>query len=85
MALVVKNWPAMAGEVRDPYSTLGKNWPAMAGEVRDPYPTLGKNWPTMAGEVRDPYSTLGLGRSLREGHSNPLQCSCLENPTDGEI
>ena len=22
----------------------------------------------------------GLGRSLREGNDNPLQCSCLENP-----
>ena len=22
----------------------------------------------------------GLGRSPEEGHSNPLQCSCLENP-----
>ena len=25
----------------------------------------------------------GLGRSLRGGHVNPLQCSCLENPIDG--
>ena len=24
----------------------------------------------------------GLGRSLRGGHSNPFQYSCLENPTD---
>ena len=24
----------------------------------------------------------GLGRSLGGGHGNPLQCSCLENPTD---
>ena len=26
----------------------------------------------------------GLGRSLGEGNGNPLQYSCLENPTDGE-
>ena len=25
----------------------------------------------------------GLGRFPREGHGNPLQCSCLENPRDG--
>ena len=24
----------------------------------------------------------GLGRSLREGNGNPLQCSCLQNPKD---
>ena len=23
-----------------------------------------------------------MGRSLGEGHGNPLQCSCLENPMD---
>ena len=26
----------------------------------------------------------GLGRSPGEGHGNPLQYSCLENPVDGE-
>ena len=26
----------------------------------------------------------GSGRSPREGNGNPLQYSCLENPTDGE-
>ena len=25
-----------------------------------------------------------LGRSPGGGHGNPLQCSCLENPMDGE-
>ena len=24
----------------------------------------------------------GMGRSPEEGNGNPLQCSCLENPTD---
>ena len=27
-------------------------------------------------------SILGLGRSCGEGHGNPLQYSCLENPMD---
>ena len=31
----------------------------------------------------DPGSIPGLGRSLGEGKGNPLQYSCLENPTDG--
>ena len=29
-------------------------------------------------------STPGLGRSLGEGHGNPLQYSCLENSMDRE-
>ena len=31
----------------------------------------------------DPGSIPGLGRSPGEGHGNPLQYSCLENPMDG--
>ena len=31
----------------------------------------------------DPGSIPGLGRSSGEGHGNPLQYSCLENPMDG--
>ena len=27
----------------------------------------------------------GLGRSLGEGHENPLQYSCLENPMDRQV
>ena len=33
-------------------------------------------------DVRDADSTPGLGTSPVEGHSNPLQYSCLENPMD---
>ena len=36
-----------------------------------------------AGAVRDVGLISGLGRSPREGNCNPLQSSCLENPTDG--
>ena len=35
-----------------------------------------------AGDVRDTGSIPGLGRSSGEGHGNPLQYSCLENPMD---
>ena len=35
-----------------------------------------------AGDIRDMGSIPGSGRSLGGGHGNPLQYSCLENPTD---
>jgi len=38
-----------------------------------------KNPPVMAGDAG---SILGSGRSPGEGHDNPLQYSCLENPMD---
>ena len=38
-----------------------------------------KNPPANAGDVG---STPGSGRSPGEGHGNPLQYSCLENPMD---
>ena len=41
-----------------------------------------KNPPANAGDIRDPGSIPGLGRSLGEGHDNPLQYSCLENPVN---
>ena len=41
-----------------------------------------KSLPASAGDVRGTSSIPGLGRSLGEGHSNPLQYSCLENPVD---
>ena len=34
------------------------------------------------GDIRDVGSMPGSGRSLGEGHGNPLQYSCLENPMD---
>ena len=40
---------------------------------------LVKNLPADAGDLG---SIPGLGRSPREGNSNPLQYSCLENPMD---
>ena len=41
-----------------------------------------KNLPANAGDIRDAGSIPGLGRSPGEGHGNPLQYSCLENPMD---
>ena len=40
-----------------------------------------KNPPANAGDIRDGVMA-GSGRSPRGGHGNPLQYSCLENPTD---
>ena len=41
-----------------------------------------KNLPTNAGYLRDMDLIPGSGRHPREGHGNPLQYSCLENPMD---
>ena len=43
-----------------------------------------RNPPANAGGIRDEGSTPGFRRSPGGGHDNPLQYSCLENPTDGE-
>ena len=41
-----------------------------------------KNPPANAGDVRDSGLIPGSGRSPGEGHGNPHQYSCLENPVD---
>ena len=39
-----------------------------------------KNLPANAGDIGHPGLIFGFGRSPGEGHGNPLQRSCLENP-----
>ena len=46
--------------------------------------TVVKNPPANAGYTRDVGLIPGSGRSLGEGNGNPLQYSCLGNPTDRE-
>ena len=41
-----------------------------------------KNPSATAGDIRDVGLIPGYGRSPGEGHNNPLQYSCLENPMD---
>ena len=41
-----------------------------------------KKPPANAKDIRDAVSFPGFGESLGEGHSNPLQYSCFENPVD---
>ena len=41
-----------------------------------------KNLPAKAGDTKDEGSVPGSGRSPGGGRGNPLQHSCLENPTD---
>ena len=43
-----------------------------------------KNPPVNAGDIRDMGLIPESGRSPGEGHGNPLQYSCLENPMDRE-
>ena len=45
---------------------------------------MAKKLPAKAGEVRDKDLIPGSERSSGEGHGNPLQYSCLENPMDRE-
>ena len=45
---------------------------------------LVKNLPANAGDARDVGLILGSERSPREGNSNPLQYSCLENSMHGQ-
>ena len=47
-----------------------------------PSGTSGKELACNAGDIRDAGSIPGSGRSPVEGKGNPLQYSCLENPTD---
>ena len=42
----------------------------------------GQNPPADAEYIRDAGLLPGSGRSPGEGHDNPLQYSCLENPMD---
>ena len=41
-----------------------------------------KNLPANARDTRDMSSIPGSGRSPGEGNGNPLQYSCMGNPTD---
>jgi len=41
-----------------------------------------KNPPANAGDIKGPDSFPESGRPPKEGHNNPLQYSCLENPMD---
>ena len=44
--------------------------------------TGGKEATCQLGDIRDVCSIPGSGRSPGEEYGNPLQYSCLENPTD---
>ena len=43
---------------------------------------VAKKPPVHAGDAGDVGSIPGSGRAPGGGHSNPLQCSCLEDPMD---
>ena len=45
---------------------------------------MAKNSPANAGDIRDVGLIPGSGRSPGGGHGDPLQYSCLENPTKEE-
>ena len=68
----IPNWAK--GKKMEEYALL---WKQKASQVV----LVVKNPPANAGDRRDTDSTPGLGRSPGGEHGNPLQYSCLENPT----
>ena len=61
---------------------IGHDLVSKSQPQRFPGGTVIKNPPANAEDTGDPSSILGSGRSPGEGNANPLQYSCLENPTD---
>ena len=51
-------------------------------EMGFPLGLSGKGPPVKAGGLRDTGLISRWGRSPGEGHRNPLQCSCLDDPMD---
>ena len=67
-------------ESRNPSSNFGGTWGKSV--LGFPDGTVIKNPSANAGDARDVDSVPGLGRSPAGRNGNPLQYSCLENPTD---
>ena len=65
------------GEVKEHYTS----YPWSRVGISQVVPVV-KNSLANAGDIRDLGSIPGSGRSPGEGHGNPLQYSCLENPRD---
>ena len=64
------------------WQVRGENTTAVPNVQGFPGGSVVKNPPADAEEAGDADSIPGLGRSPGGGHSNPLGCSCLENPVD---
>ena len=60
---------------------VGKFRQAFLGVMGFPVGTAVKNLGADAGDIRGVSLILGWGGVSGEGHGNPLQYSCLENPT----
>ena len=58
------------------------NFNSCNSSMRSQVALVVKNLPANAGDIRDVGSIPELERSPGEGHSNPFQYSCLENPMD---
>ena len=78
--------PRQAGDRDPPWGRYSRQSGATRLPLWDcPFPLVAlvvKTLPASAGDRRDLSSIPGLGRSPGGGHGNPLQDSCLGNPTD---
>ena len=68
----------ICGKERGEEADLPRPEPLLASQVE----LVVKILLASAGDVSDVGSIPGSGRSSGEGHGNPLQYSCLENPMD---
>ena len=63
------------------------HWSLSDGKIKALSPKMnfpgGSDGKASAYNMGDPGLIPGSGRSSGEGNENPLQYSCLENPTDG--
>ena len=72
----------VANEVASPLSLLSAKGTSIGTARASQVALVTENPPANAGDTRDTGSNPGLGRYPGEGHGNPLQYSCLENPMD---
>ena len=78
----VTHWSDLAHIHLHIYVYLYKIWTWLQCSNGLPRWLSGKESTCPWGDTRDTVSIPGLGRSPRGGNGNPLQYSCLENPTD---
>ena len=82
VSLVVKSEPRVNNFLGQSVILTHRVWDQITRCKGFPGASVVKNPPANAGDARDVCSIPGSGRSPGEGNGNPLQYSCLGNPTD---
>ena len=79
---VLRSWPGHTTTTRDVVGSTCGNNPQLPPAPGFPGGSVVKNPLAKAGDKREVGWIPGLGRSPGAGNGNPLQDSCLGNPTD---